>query len=96
MRGKSSEVVETVSRRRVDLCCLQETRWKRAGVKKIVGKDSRFKLCWSGNDMGTGGVEILLAEEWWENVFEVVRVSDRIIFIRDSVCLCVSMHHKLT
>ena len=29
--GKSNEVVETVSGRRVDLCCLQETRWKREG-----------------------------------------------------------------
>ena len=85
MRGKSNEVVETVSRRRVDLCCLQETRWKREGVKQIVGKDSRFKLFWSGNDKGTGGVGILLAEEWWENVFEVVRVSDRIILIRMTI-----------
>ena len=44
MKGKASEVVETVSRRRVDLCCLQETRWKMEGVKQIVGKDSRYKL----------------------------------------------------
>ena len=28
MRGKASEVVETMSRRRVNLCCLQETCWK--------------------------------------------------------------------
>ena len=85
MRRKSNEVVETVSRRRVDLCCLQETRWKRECVKQIVGKDSRFKLFWSGNDKGTGGVGILLAEEWWENIFEVVRVSDRIILIRMTI-----------
>ena len=72
MKQKASEVVETVSRRRVDLCCFQETRWKMEGVKQIVGKDSRFKLFWSGNDKGTGGVGVLLAEEWWEKVFEVV------------------------
>ena len=72
MRGKASEVVETVSRRGVDLCCLQETSWKKDGVKQIVGKDSRFKMFWSGNDTGTGGVGILLAEKWWERVFEVV------------------------
>ena len=81
MLGKASEGVETVSRRGLDLCCLQETRWKKDGVKQIVGKDSRFKMFWSGNDNGTGGVGILLAEEWWERVFEVVRVSDRIILI---------------
>ena len=54
MKQKASEVVETVSRRRVELCCLQETRWKMEGVKQIVGKDSCFKLFWSGNDKGTG------------------------------------------
>ena len=85
MKGKASEVVETVSRRRVDLCCLQETRWKNEGVKQIVGKDSRYKLFWSGNDNATGGVGVLLAEEWWEKVFEVVRVSDRIILIRMTI-----------
>ena len=85
MKQKASEVVETVSRKRVDLCCLQETGWKIEGVKQIVGKDSRFKLFWSGNDKGTGGVGVLLAEEWWEKVFEVVRVSDRIILIRMSI-----------
>ena len=73
MRGKSNEVVETVSRRRVDLCCLQEIKWKREGVKQIVGNNSRFKLFWSGNDKGTGGVGILLAKEWWENVFWLSR-----------------------
>ena len=52
------------------------------GVKQIVGKDSRFKLFWSGNDKGTGEVGVLLAEEWWEKVFEVVRIFDRIILIR--------------
>ena len=65
-KGKTSEVVETMSRRRVDLCCLQETRWKLAGVKQIVGKDSRYKLFWSGNDNATCGV--LLAEKVGEGV----------------------------
>ena len=42
MRGKASEVVETMSRRKVDLCCLQETRWK-TNLKLIAGRDSRYK-----------------------------------------------------
>ena len=85
MKGKASEVVEIVSHRRVDLCCLQETRWKMEGFKQIVAKDSRYKLFWSGNDNATGGVGVLLAEEWWEKVVEVVRVSDRIILIRMTI-----------
>ena len=41
LRGRSSEVVETVSRRGVDLCCVQEVRWRGASARMIVGKDSR-------------------------------------------------------
>ena len=67
------------------LCCLQETRWKIEGVKQIVGKNCRYKLFWSGNDNGTSGVGVLLAEEWWEKVFEVVHVSDRIILIHMTI-----------
>ena len=81
MRGKASEVVETISRRRVDLCCLQETRWK-TNLKLIAGRVSRYKYFGCGNDEGTCGEGILLAENWWEKVFEVIRVSDRIILIR--------------
>ena len=81
MRGKASEVVEATSRRRVNLCCLQETRLK-TNLKFIAGRDSRYQYFGCGNDEGTCGEGILLAENWWEKVFEVIRVSDRIILIR--------------
>ena len=64
LRGRSSEVVETVSRRGVDLCRLQEVRWCGASARMIVGKDSRYKVFWIGNEIGNGVVGILLAEEW--------------------------------
>ena len=70
MRRKASEVVETMSRRKVDLCCLQETRWK-TNLKLIAGRNSRYKYFGCGNDEGTCGVGILLAEKWWEKMFEV-------------------------
>ena len=68
LRGRSSEVVETVSRRGVDLCCLQEVRWRGAPACMIVGKDSRYKVFWIGKENGNGGIGILLAEEWVEKV----------------------------
>ena len=34
------------------------------------------------NDKGTAGVGVFVAEEWIEKVFEVQRVSDRIILIK--------------
>ena len=84
-RGKEGEVVETVSRRRIDLCCLQEIQWK-SGVNPkpqiIVGKDSRYKFFWRGNEEGRGGVGILLAEKWWDKVSAVDRPSDRILVLK--------------
>ena len=48
----------------------------------IKGKDTRYKLYWSGNDKGTAGVGVFVAEEWIEKVFEVQRVSDRILLVK--------------
>ena len=40
------------------------------------------KLYWSGNDKGTAGVGVCVAEEWIEKVFEVQRVSDRLTLVK--------------
>ena len=65
------EVVETLSRRKVDLCCVQETRYRGGHCRIITGRDSRYKLFWSGNSKGTAGVGVFVAEKWIEKVFEV-------------------------
>lgn len=86
LKKRGSEVVETLTRRRVDLCGVQEHRW--AGgltanqTRQIKGKDSIYKFYWAGNQKGQGGAGILLAEKWVEKVFEVQRISDRIILLR--------------
>ena len=41
----------------------------------------RYKLSWSGNDAGFGGVGILVKEEISGNVVEVRRKSDRVMAI---------------
>ena len=41
----------------------------------------RYKLWWSGNDAGFGGVGILVKEEISANVLEVRRKSDIVIAI---------------
>ena len=70
-----------LSRRKLDFCCVQETKWKTL-VKIIDGKNLRHKHFSSGLGNKFGGVDILLSEKWWKNVYEVTRVSDRIISIR--------------
>ena len=86
MKGRSGEIVEMLERRRVDVCCVQEVRWRGASARFITGKERRYKFFWVGNSVGVGGVGILLAEEWVDKVIEVVRVCDRII---KKNCCCV-------
>ena len=81
LRGRVCKVVETLSPRKVDVCCIQEARYHCGNCHTIKGKDTRYNLCWTGNDKGTVGVGVLVAEEWIEKVFEVQRVSNRIILV---------------
>ena len=92
LRERVCEVVETLSRRKVDVCCIQETRYHGGNCRTIKGKDTRYKLYWFGNDKGTAVVGVFVAEEWIEKVFEVQRVSDRIILVK----LIVSQHVVLS
>ena len=74
-----------MARRKVDICCLQEVRWRAASARLVEEKDSRFKMFSVGNDKGMVKVGILLAEMWVEANFDVKCVSDRIILIKLNV-----------
>ena len=74
--------METLSHRKVDLCCAQETRYRGGHCCIIKGKDSMYKLFWSENSKGTAGVGVSVAETWMEKLFEVKGVSDRIILVK--------------
>ena len=82
MRAKDNEVVETVSRRNISICAIQESRWKGQSARMLTGKQSRLKFFWSGDDSGLGGVGVLLDESLVENVLTVVRCNNRIMYIR--------------
>ncbi|ESO01529.1 hypothetical protein HELRODRAFT_174485 [Helobdella robusta] len=49
LTGRSMEIAEMLERRRIDICCLQETRWKSIGVcnstrtKKNINYSGNFK-----------------------------------------------------
>ena len=82
LKSRGSEVVETMFWRRVDICAIQEHRW--AGG--IESNQSRIlkgkKFYWCGNKSDLDGAGFLLAEKWTHNVFEVHRVSDKILVLR--------------
>ena len=45
---------EELRKRKVDVCCLQEVRWRGEGARFIGVKGRRYKLWWCGNDDKTG------------------------------------------
>ena len=79
--GRKTEVCEELRKRKVDVCCIQEVRWKGQGARFVGASGRRYKLWWSENDAGFGGVGILVKEEISGNVVEVRRKSDRVIVI---------------
>ena len=72
---------EELRKRRNDVSCKQEVRWKGQGARFADTSGQRYKRCWSENDAGSGGVEILVKEEIPGNVVEVRRKSDRVMAI---------------
>ena len=71
LRGKVSQVMETLSCRKVDVCCIQETIFSGGNCRTVKGKDTRYKLYWSLNNKGTAGVRVFVAKGWIEKAFEV-------------------------
>ena len=63
LRGRAGEIVEMLERRSVDVCCVQEVRWRGASVRSVVGRRARYKLFWIGNSTGYGGVGIFIAQK---------------------------------
>ncbi|CAI9722267.1 Hypothetical predicted protein [Octopus vulgaris] len=76
LKGRSGEIVEMLERRCVDICCMQEVRWRGGSARFLTGKEHRYKIFWAGNTDGVGGVGILIAEKWVDKVIEVIRVCD--------------------
>jgi hypothetical protein len=61
MCGRSGEVVDMAARRKLDFCCLQETRWKGGSARMIGGAHTCCTFFWSGCEEGTAG-----AGFWWQ------------------------------
>ena len=65
----------------IDVCYLQEVRWRGQSARMLRMKGKRHKLWWSGKGDGVGGVGVMMKEELCEKVVEVRRVSDRVMTV---------------
>ncbi|KAK3517623.1 hypothetical protein QTP70_013428 [Hemibagrus guttatus] len=79
MTEKGRELADVMERRKVDILCVQETRWKGSKARSI---GAGFKLFYYGVDSKRNGVGVVLKEEFVRNVLEVKRVSDRVMSLK--------------
>ena len=82
MRGYAREVVETMTRRKVDICCVQKIGWSGASAWLITEKESKYKIFWVGNRFALGGVKLLVARNWIDKIFDMECVNDRLMMIK--------------
>ncbi|KAK3568551.1 hypothetical protein QTP86_008749 [Hemibagrus guttatus] len=79
MTGKGRELADMMERRKVDILCVQETRWKGSKARCI---GAGFKLFYYGVDSKRNVVGVVLKMEFVRNVLEVKRVSDRVMSLK--------------
>ncbi|KAK3567143.1 hypothetical protein QTP86_010729 [Hemibagrus guttatus] len=79
MTGKGRELADVMERRKVDILCVQETRWQGSKARSI---GAGFKLFYYGVDSKRNGVGVVLKEEFVRNVLEVKKVSDRVMSLK--------------
>ncbi|KAK3531142.1 hypothetical protein QTP70_013244 [Hemibagrus guttatus] len=65
---KGRELADMMEGRKVDILCVQETRWKGSKARSI---GAGFKLFYYGVDSKRNGVGVVLKEEFVRNVLEV-------------------------
>ncbi|KAI5097893.1 hypothetical protein C0J45_11620 [Silurus meridionalis] len=79
MTGKGREIADMMERRKVDMLCVQQTKWKGSKAKNIGGG---FELFYHGVDGKRNGVRVILKEEYSKSVVEVKRVSDWVMIVK--------------
>jgi exonuclease III len=78
--GKLREVADTIIRRRVNILCVQETKWKGKKVKEV--EDIGFKLWYTSTTSTKNGVSIVLDKSLKDEVVDIKRQGDIIILVK--------------
>jgi len=86
--GRAGELVEVLAERRMDVACVQETRWRGSGCRFFGAIGRRYKLFWMGSKAKSDGVGIFVAEKWVDSVDSVHRYSERIFVLKMVVDDC--------
>ncbi|XP_063545741.1 craniofacial development protein 2-like [Cydia strobilella] len=79
MTGRGAELSEVLLRRKVAVCCIQETKWRGSKARNI---GNGYKFIYHGTTAKQNGVGIAINSDLQERIVEVTRVSDRIIAVK--------------
>jgi exonuclease III len=79
LTGKLRELVDTMIRRRVNILCVQEMKWKGQKAKEV--EDTGFKLWYTDTTTNKNGVDIVLEKSLKDGVVDIKRQEDRIILV---------------
>ncbi|XP_071720749.1 uncharacterized protein [Rutidosis leptorrhynchoides] len=78
LTSKSRELVDTLLKSKVDILCVQETRWRGAEAVDI----DDYKLWFSGSRVARNGVGIFIGPRYKDNIVGVGRCSNMIMSVR--------------
>jgi exonuclease III len=80
LTGKLREIVDSMIRRRVNILCVQETKWKGQKAKEV--EDTDFKLWYTSTTSNKNGVDIVLDKSLKDGVVDIKRQGDMIILVK--------------
>ncbi|XP_063378669.1 craniofacial development protein 2-like [Cydia fagiglandana] len=79
LTGRQQELAETLHRRRVNICCIQETKWKGAKSRDLgLG----YKLVYYGTVNNQNGIGIVLDKDLKNRIINIDRRTDRLMSIK--------------
>lgn len=84
MTSKSLELERALLKRRIDVLCVQETRWKNMQKKSrfLNSRSKNYKMFYYGTSQGQNGVGVIINRKYLRNIIEIRYVSDRIILVK--------------
>lgn len=84
MTGKSFEIEDMMNRRRLDILCVQETKWKNTSQRArfLNTKTRAHKMFYNGTEQGRNGIGIILKASLAKDVLKVCKPSDRLMAVK--------------
>lgn len=84
MTGRSCEIEDMMRRRKLDVLCVQETKWRNTGnrARFLDNRTKAYKMFYYGEQQDRNGVGIILPAELVQNVISVTKTSDRLMSVK--------------